>query len=550
MALDLDQRREQQQSLVRQLDTLVELAERQLHVSFEGIDSPSGDRLGQDPLLTHRQRYLVACFNFWGVIGLGRAIYTIAGAEDLDEAIRRAEHRAEEARKKANAKKRKRSARVHGGRRKRVGPVRVVPDSSSSEDENDSNTTGTTPNPWREALEEYKIGDKLDAAIAGHKSWTMVIDDYNVGVYSRLLFYNSSVGPEALESILMGDLPRRMQEDQDFNSRVGKLVKCRKAPGTYFICVAIGCPSRSTQCDDVNVEDLAGLSLSPNQFDIVLDTIDQYMKIGDAASESLAHKIDHQLPNCPSDIDYSWQRRYAGGDRDDFTNHIDWAANFRAEFLDPLKTALEADNKEAFDGQLRRCLAYARLAQNVLDRVTEHWSHGVKESPLFGLFTATCCHCFGDAFSWEEYSYQVYKTVAVDDIGLDEIGTTMITSAYPWDCGLSYVHAGCNLGYRKNWKKQDFLEKLEANAASIQKSGMLDRSIEDAKDKIERLQRLRDFETSAPTLFAEFQADAEAVYSDISDLLRWTRVDLAHTVGDQDDEARVLEEYNEAFGGA
>lgn len=167
--------------------------------------------------------------------------------------------------------------------------------------------------------------------------------------------------------------------------------------------------------------------------------------------------------------------------------------------MDPLKKSLDPDDEDILDVYLQMYLAHSGLATNVLTRSSNHWGYYGSDSPLFGLASATIHYHFGDAFSVEDHTYQMFKTTRVEDIGLDEMTTAILVSAYPWDCGLSYTWAGVSTGNPASRSDPAFLDGIQDNAESIQRSGFLDLNIQDTKQKLDRVRRLHDFKKSRNT---------------------------------------------------
>lgn len=106
---------------------------------------------------------------------------------------------------------------------------------------------------------------------------------------------------------------------------------------------------------------------------------------------------------------------------------------------------------------------------------------------MYGLYTAALKVLDEDRFaSTSSSSYLILKTVRKEDIGLDEIIVSLLTSSYVRDLGLNAEHAGKQTGGRGQPAPPHELIK---SAQAIRDNGFLVRNMQDSKDKQSRLRR-------------------------------------------------------------
>jgi hypothetical protein len=313
-------------------------------------------------------------------------------------------------------------------------------------------------------------------ASPGHISWQRLIEDIDLGLTSRALFYLCSIPSLVIPALIRGDLPRQMQ-DQGFRTKVGPHIRPSLTQGAYVIYLALLPSYASTQGNDM----YAGCGLSLKQLLKVIAAMKVYSNVNDPDSATFAQKVDTRFGE-KKDLDYKRQRRYAaGGDHCDLTGHVWWIDNFQYTYLYwAIKRAAEDEDDPRLAQYLLRCLVYVGLAGLCEDRINDHATHSGDESVIFGLFCAIVEALYPGSFGVRDTSFQIFKTVSNEDIGLEEILLSVLTSALPADGGLNYAHCGGSLG---NYDRKDpaaQAARLKKNAQSIEKHRFLDENIDDA----------------------------------------------------------------------
>ncbi|KAG9770830.1 hypothetical protein KCU88_g6495, partial [Aureobasidium melanogenum] len=336
-----------------------------------------------------------------------------------------------------------------------------------------------------------------------HSSWRKLVQDCDKREHSRALFYMSSLPAEVITALIRGDLPSKMQERQ-FKHKYSKQVEIQNTPGTHNVYIARAlkpAPTHGPQdanvapCSSESTSDsmLTGWGLSLRQMKEVVDTVTKYINVGSDGSEALAVAIDSHGAGLNDSLDYTTQRKFgAGNNKDNFEGHRFWTENFRSNYLYHLDQLKEKGMDQRLDQPLRRCLTYAGLSKNVLGRVPKHWNPGGSGSPLLGLLLAVCHHLYGDDFDIKDTTYQVFRTVQVEDIGLDEILTCILTSANARDGGLNFTWPGGSIGNRSNLDDPHFREGLHQNMIYIRDQGHQTVNLQDSCDRIHRTRRALD----------------------------------------------------------
>ncbi|KAK5545173.1 hypothetical protein LTR25_000180 [Vermiconidia calcicola] len=386
-----------------------------------------------------------------------------------------------------------------------VGGLAYADDDDDHHDESitaddDVEVLASSPIPSSEA------NDNDDVEL-GHSSWVKITDDYaSGGAKSRMIFYLLSLGPDLTVAFLRGDLPRKLQHDADFRAKYAPYVTCRETQGVYSVFLARTSSTKSSQVSPDQAQ-LAGRGLTPHELMKVVADMRDYIDTSRPKSSELAQDID-QLKRGPNlDLDYSFgQRRYGGGERRDlFDMHERWLKTIERSVLRQYRALQGTDKHGLLDLPFLRCLAYVGLGINTLERATNHWSHKGRESPLYGLYTATTWTNYGDLFGVQEYTYQVFKTTRIEDIGLDEIVASLLLSAYPWEGGLSYTWAGSSKGATGNRDNRAYTDGLTKNGLSIHNSKFLDDSIQDWDHKQTSLQDMLEFADQRDELYRTFK---------------------------------------------
>ena len=383
-----------------------------------GDAEDSEDESLHDPLFTSRQVEMLLHYEMFGVFGLLQFLKEIAVYEQEQE--------------------RKAAAEQNGASRKRKTPH--------------------------------------DEKQSGNASWRRLIKDIDLGLESRALFYLCSVPPILIPALIKGDLPRQMQ-DPEFRSKVSPHIEPRGTQGVYAVYLARQGSQNSTQGDDAS----AGYGPSLSELRRVIAAMKLYIDVDDPESEKMARDIDTQYGE-KKGLDYRRQRRYASGvDRWDMSGHQYFIDTFEHLYLWRANQYFEEDkNDPRLFEHLLRCFVYIGLSGRVLDRVTRHWTHSGEESCMYGLFCATVSWLFGETYGVRHSSWQIFKTVANDDVGLEEILLSVITSALPADGGLNMTYCGGSLGNPN--KKNQIIQarRLKDNADSIHRHGFVAQNIEDA----------------------------------------------------------------------
>ena len=400
------------------------------------------ERSTQDPLITDRQKQLYWFWEHFGVIGLAYWISEIARYERDDEASRG-----------VNVNKRK-----------------------------------------RDTADEVRPG--------GHSSWNKVVDDFDTLKNSRAIFYLSSLPPELIPTLIRGDLPSEMQ-DPVFKAKVCGYVELLATQGTYSVTVSKssaagaarsiarrnGAEAEVEEQSNVPMVNNTGRGLTYRNSMKIVDGMRLYIDLEDPASEALARAIDCHAaaPNEP--LDYKQQRRFAGGSLfDDFSTLEEWLDNFEHCYLAHARHLLGTDREYLLDEHSLRCLSYVGLSSNVKVRAPTHWYPGITGSRLLGLFLSTIRHFLGDEFDVKESTYQIFRTVQIDDICLDEVLTAILTSAHRCDGGLNYSWTGGSKG-NTDRSTVRYLQGLRTNQQMIKDSGFQEVNIRDSCEKIDSVSR-------------------------------------------------------------
>ncbi|ETN41181.1 uncharacterized protein HMPREF1541_03116 [Cyphellophora europaea CBS 101466] len=324
-----------------------------------------------------------------------------------------------------------------------------------------------------------------DAALDNsHPSWKRLVKDIGLGAQSRTLFYLSSVCPKVLPCFIRGDLPRRMQEP-GFRERVEKYTKTPKVQGVYAAYVSRVNPMLSTQANPSTITHV-GKGLTFNQMIRVLETMRKYCDFDDPESLEIATAIDESWPDAAKlRLDHACERRFGdttAAARNSLEKTIEWLDKLQFH-LKQLRDQLKGspDEHRRFEEHLLRCLVYVGLGRNTAKRGGDHRFQMANESPIFGLYLATVQYCFGDyVYDIEDSTYQVFRTVRVENIGLDEIVASLLLSSYAWDGGLNCTHAGSSLGNNVDRSDLLYVQRMEDSARSIRMSQFQPENLMDA----------------------------------------------------------------------
>ena len=356
--------------------------------------------------------------------------------------------------------------------RKRQSKKRPLPD---PEDDYEDDTT---------PKEDEKLEDEAQSDIIGHEIWHRFITDLDLGSHSRTLYYLSSLPPELIHAWIHGNVPERL-EDRVFSKRARPSVKLRDIQGTYAAMVAVAEQCSSTQPGSSQLDPGQGIKWS--HLNDALRTMDHYTRAGCATKEQekMAREIDFIFLHTSLNIDYTSQRKYGRGPRKNDFSKIDWWIDRMQDEILSL-TGPGYYNK---DDHMKRCLAYVGLASRVRNRALSHTSQRREESKLFGLFMSVLRYKFGDYYDTETYTYQIFRTTRIADIGLDEIISTELVSGHPWDGGLNFTWAGVSTGNHAARTHPDYIRQLKESAEFIRNSGFQEENIEISISKLERIQK-------------------------------------------------------------
>lgn len=167
---------------------------------------------------------------------------------------------------------------------------------------------------------------------------------------------------------------------------------------------------------------------------------------------------------------------------------------------------------------MSRCLSYTGLAVNVVDRVSSHWVHKNTESPMFGLITAIARYLYSDLYDIKSFSYQIFRTTDVPDIGLDEQITSILTSSQWWNGGLNYTHCGGNLGSGPYRTDLSYLKALDKNARSIEQPGLITRNIAEAQSKFGQAEKTFEYCRTAEGSRLQLNTQAKSLKAEVDSL--------------------------------
>ncbi len=493
------------------LETILKQADKLSEAILFNLPQEAGESVSipllwqqRDPIATARQQQLWWFYEIFGVIGLALMIRRIAREEMKDEITEGL----------YTGRKRKRPARQYnddgyaGNSEPEDSDTSMV--GGSSDDQNAPSSQSTAGNDHDRELSGFT--DSMNTERGGHTSWNTIVKDIALGPLSRTIFYLCSLSPRVIPALIEGSLPSKLR-DPEFSRACLRHLRLRNTQGVYTVFVAATNPDRNSQPSD-DTHEHVGKGLTLAQLRQVTDAMRKYIDVKDTSKEAidLAKKIDCQRGSLGSKINYKKQRLYGGGvGKDNFTKHKYWVERVDEIYLDWAKRLREQEPQLPISKHLQRCFAYVGLSGNVLTRAPRHWTGGSSESPLFGLFAATTEMLFGDDYSVEEFTYQILKTTRVEDIGLDEIIISILTSSFLWDGGLNFTHAGSSRGRLENRNDPNFdQQNLQANAESIQRSGLTQTNVEHATTKVEKVQKALEFDRDPNRFRArEVQANQE-----------------------------------------
>ena len=436
---ELDQVLDECQTIITDASTVMERTER-----AHGQPKPirACQRLSA-VVQTDRQTQLIWYYDTFGVIGVAHCVYLVALEEIASE-------EAEEI--KYMPKKRPICDKGDTQRKRQKLSDREHADRDTKEDSKELSGT--------------------DETIYGHSSWHDIVNDYLRGSESRILFMLASIPSEVLEAILLGNLPRQMQ-DPLFRDKYGSWLALEDTQGTYAAYVAV---------NPVNIPDKAGAGLTLEDMLNAIKRMLKYISPELRGSKEIAKNIDNQFdPGKNREIDYTDERKFGcGSDGSKLDRHKTWLQKLLSTYSERAETIRAEKHDGLLEEHLARCMVYCGASGNCLRRGPEHWTlrAGKNSSPMWGLFLSTLKSMFGTKYTASSFTYQILRTVHEGDIGLDEILTSVIHSGYWWDLGTNLTWAGtasslnCKVG------------KLSANSVFIRESGHQERSIQESIHKI------------------------------------------------------------------
>lgn len=493
-------------NILTRADKLCEVILRNV-ADFPGPESESGSETGyedtgdellaeRDPIATDRQQQLLWYYEVFGVIGLAKMIRQVAEEEKTDEI----------------EQKRKRPTREYEdpGYNQKKGP-------SDSEDElalsdhdagqahraDDVDTTRSDAADLHQTDSETDLGSietppssdtcgSGPGSIGGHKSWSRIIQDHELDNQSRALFYLCSMSPSVIPALIRGDLPSKMQ-NRRFARENGESLKLQDGPGTYtsWIGKVVAGGQVDTQASQ-SASAQRGKDYSLRQLSKLVSMMRTYIRIEEPRRPhtiSFARKVDRHRGNYGDKLDYTRERYYGGGgQKDDFLKHEYWLNLTDQTYLSWSKPMRNTAQDWILDIPMSRCYVYVGMSESVKSRAPSHWTGHPGLSPLFGLLIATTSMEFGDDYNVDQFTYQVVRVTRAEDIGLDEIMISILTSSYIWDGGVNFTYAGNKLQQQKKISTDFYQRSLKKNAESIQSSGLLTLNIMDAEEKIRLLQ--------------------------------------------------------------
>jgi len=160
----------------------------------------------------------------------------------------------------------------------------------------------------------------------------------------------------------------------------------------------------------------SGMGLRLDHFLWVAEIISRHINLKDHAFVEDAKRIDNVYGGCPHSMDYKSERRYGGGGEGDkaFSRHRKWLNFWNEEMLAWAKS--ERCSPELLHKHLRKCLVYCGLSCRASSRNPAHDLQTGCSSPLIGLVLAALRVYYPYTYTVKSYSFQVIRTVCVEDI--------------------------------------------------------------------------------------------------------------------------------------
>jgi len=438
-----------QETADRPLLTIAD-CERQIAESWIQFDE-------QDMLLPQQQKFMLFYLQLFGIFGLRDAITAIA-------------------RQNANAESQNPERRLDQLIRKRKRPPsrRVIVLESDGEVSADEDEVASRP----------------------HASWQIILDDAKKEPQKSLvLFYLSTIPKESLLGMIRGDLPKYLKKA---GAEARRYCIPRDTPGSYVIFVA----RSETEPDP-------GSGLSLYEFWEVLSKIRLYIDTRNNQSAAWAKEVDLMFGDCPVELSYLTQRRYASGRQHDSFEAIEfWLKQWNRTFHHVEALMKDASKFHYLNRPMRRCLGYAGLSSKCDSRCNQHLSHFGSESIVYGLYTATLKRLYDTRFTATHHAYQVIHTVHEDHMCMSELVTTVLGGFLLTEGGLNRTYSGVNPGAPVSKPDAQALRMTE-NAQRITNAPFQENNLKEASDKVAKFQ---DFSQPSSTK-ATSPADKDQVLS-------------------------------------
>lgn len=432
-----------------------------------GKDSALKNLEERSSMWTARQRRLVWYYDNFGVIGLTYMIKEIARNHLLKETG--IEPAVPNARPKSSIPAKRPHPSAH---------IQVV--DSQQEEESCQSDSSTL-------IQELETLVNIQGQ--GHISWRRIFYDWHRDGQSRMLFYLSAVPQEVMRAILYGTLPARMTEPS-FAKEFGRFVEVTKCPGTYSLYVARRAPHLQARASSPHPEESwGGLGLTLEELGTVHTSVRRYIDVDDTKYSRLAQRIDSTIEGCPDNINYRSQRRYGGGsDGRDFGLHKHFLAGLKSTLLEWAAELKDAGQEGVLKIPLSRCFVHVGVSSNPLARSTMHWTQNRKPSPIVGLVMAVLETAWPGRFDVKDHTYQIFRAVNYDDLWLVEILSSIISSAYSWDLGLSFAYAGSGGQAKPN---AHLASRFVENCRRMRQDGL---QAEQLKASVEKIDKVKDWQ--------------------------------------------------------
>lgn len=329
-----------------------------------------------------------------------------------------------------------------------------------------------------------------------HPTWLKVLEDQKKLSRSRMLFYYSTVHPEAIIHWIRGDLAHEMMQNRSFSRTVKPYLELRKRQGTYAIAttlVAPQVPFASSSDEHDNPEDVnIGAGLSRIQWIQVSDKLRKYCATRDdddptpdtiqlRKSIECAFRVRQNIRYDENEFFYQ---------KNDLADIENWLDKIDDAFLDHARQRHRADPEDPWLFiPIPWSPCYVGLSYNPLQRAPEHWVHKGDESLILGAFTGAVEVLFPGQFGMQQSTFQIFSTVDAQDIGPDEVYASIFASGMPLQLGLCNTEPGIQIGSSASIHRKENAAlraaMLQENALKVKESGFVKVNIEHSVAKIE-----------------------------------------------------------------